>query len=193
MTAKYTWKPALVVGRTTAVIDERGLTLTRGQKVKAVSFADVSAVRFVELIGRTSSTSLVLATRQGKTVLHCGVRLADAAHDANARAFVSACAAVLAALGRARPGLEISHGGGPLLRGFMALLGIALTVIGVGFAILGLAGDGVGEKIIVCLMGGVMAWTGVAMAMSFNPFRPPVRTTAAETASNLAELAGAGS
>lgn len=169
------------------------MTLTRGQKVKALSFAEVSAVRFVELVGRTSSTSLVLMTRQGKTVLHCGVRLADAPHDADARAFVSACAAVLEALGRARPDLEVSHGGGPILRSFMALLGVALTVIGAGFAILGLAGDGFGEKIFVCLMGGVMAWTGWAMAMSFNPFRPPVRTTLAEAARNLADIAAAGS
>lgn len=187
----HTWKPALAVGRTAAVIDERGVTRTRGRKSRRADFADILAVRLVEIAGRQSATSLVLTTRRGKLILHCGVRLDDALHDENARAFVRACAAALAALGRARPDLEVSHGGGPFLRGFMALMGVALAGIGACLAILALAEGGMGERIFNGLAGGVLAWAGAAMAISFSPFQAPPRTPVADVARNLAELAAA--
>jgi hypothetical protein len=191
MATTFSWKPALAVGRTTAEIDASGVTLIRGKKRRRVDFADVSGVRLVEIVGRQSSTSLVLLTEPGKTILHCGASLALAeAGDANARSFVSACAAVLDALARARPDIQVSHGGAPVLRATMSAMGALIGLFGAAVAILSLAGSGLGEQVFGVLSGGVMAYVGGRMAISFNPFRAPPELPADATARTLAAFAG---
>lgn len=187
----YTWKPALAVGRTTAVIADAGLLLTRGRREWRLDFGDITAVRFIEIVGRTSSCSLVFATAGRKMVAHCGGQLADAAHDANARAYVAACAAALDALARARPDVEVSFGGGPGLRACMSMLGVAVALMGGGLTILGLFGGELSELWLTALVGAVMAYSGVQMAISFNPFRKPQRIAAGELARSMAALAAA--
>ncbi|MDP3739034.1 MAG: hypothetical protein Q8R02_16690 [Hyphomonadaceae bacterium] len=186
---QFTYKPALVLKRVQASVDGLGVTLTRGNKSRRVAFAEVTGVRLVELVGRTSSTSLVLLTAGGKMTLHCGVQSADAVHDANARAFVSACAAVLTALGRARPDMQVSYGGGVGLRTVMAGLGVAMAVVGVFTGVMAFVGSGLGDKIWFGVLAAVMVYGGARMAWSFNPFRAPPTEPAADAARNFALLA----
>ena len=186
---QFTYKPALVLKRGQASVDNKGVTLKRGARSRHLSFADVTGVRLVELVGRTSSTSLVLLTAKGKMTLHCGVQSADAAHDANARTFVAACAAVLAALGRARPDVQVSYGGGVGLRAVMAGLGVAMAVVGLFAMVLALAGSELGDRIWFGLFGVVGVFAGARMAWSFSPFRTLPTSPAAEAAQCFAELA----
>jgi hypothetical protein len=186
---RFTYKPAWVMKRVQASVDKLGVTLTRGKKSRSVAFSDVTGVRLVELVGRTSSTSLVLLTAQGKMTMHCGVQTADAAFDANARAFVAACAAVLAALGRARPDVQVSYGGGVWLRTLMAGLGVAMALVGVFACVLAFAGGGLGDRIWFGLIGAVGVYAGGRMAWSFSPFRAPPTSPAADAAQSFASLA----
>lgn len=185
----HTWKPALAVRRTTLVADAAGLTLVRGRRERRIAFADIEAVRFIEIIARTSSCSLVLVAPGTKMILHCGVQLADTAHDANARAYAAACADALDALARARPDLEVSFGGGWGVRASLALLGLVLGLTGGGLAVLGLFGGELSELWLTAVVGALMAYSGIRMALSFNPFRAPQRVPAAQVALNLGALA----
>jgi hypothetical protein len=169
----FSYKPALLGARCDVSLDARGARARRGNREQAVKFADVTAVRFVQIAMRTSSTSLVLIHRDGKFAINYGGLSREAAHSEEAKGFVGACVAILEAYAAARPGAEVLLGGGPALRMTMAGMGVVMAVLGALLALIPLGQSGVdGEGLVVIVMAGLIALGGVGLAVRYNPFKP---------------------
>ncbi len=138
-------------------------------------FANVTGGRLLELYMRTSSVSLVLMHMgedgETKFVINHGGRVSDASFDENAAAFVAASAEILEYLAKTRPETQISLGGGTAVRATMAMLGIAMAVMGALLFIIPLVQGDVGfEDAMTGLMAIVIAAGGVGLAIRYNPF-----------------------
>lgn len=187
MAQTFSWKPALVGSREEVRVDRAWAEATRGSKTRKVRFEDVTGGRLLELNMRTSSVSLVLMHKgeggRDKFVINLGGRITDAAHDENAAAFVEASAEILENLAVARSGVQLDLGGGPGVRWTMAILGVAMAIMG---ALLALIPFGEGrldfEGIAVVVMAALIAVSGGAFALRYNPFKELPRTSPANLA-----------
>lgn len=185
MAQTFSWKPALVGSREEVRVDRAWAEATRGSKTRKVRFEDVTGGRLLELNMRTSSVSLVLMHKggRGKFVINHGGRVTDAAHDENAAAFVEASAEILENLAAARPGVQLDLGGGPGVRWTMAILGVAMAIMG---ALLALIPFGEGrldfEGVAVVVMAALIAVSGGAFALRYNPFKELPKTLPADLA-----------
>ena len=171
---KFEFKPALFGAACDVRVYADGAEMCRGSNSQRVRFADVAAARLVEVSARTSSTSLVLLHPDGKFVLQYAGRVSAAAGDEDAAGYVRACAAILEALAAVKPDVEVSFGGTVALRATMAGLGAAIAMLGVLVALIPLGEGPVdGEAITTALMALVIVFGGLALAVTYNPFKKP--------------------
>ena len=171
---KFEFKPALMGARCEVRVNETGAEMSRGSQSQRVRFADVTGARLVEVSARTSSTSLVLLHPEGKFVLQYAGRVSAAAGDEDAAVYVRACTVILEALAAVKPEVEVSFGGTVGLRATMAGLGVAMAILGALVALIPLGEGPVdGEAIITALMALLIVFGGLALAVTYNPFRKP--------------------
>lgn len=186
MAQTFSFKPALLGARCEVRVDAAGAEMTRGASRKSVRFAEVTAARLVEINMRTSSVSLVLMHRNGKFAYSYGGRVAEAADNIEAAGFVASAVAVLEALAAAKPQAEVALGGGPGLRWTMAVMGVAMAVLGALMALIPF-GQGTmdGEGFVVVILAALIAVSGVGLAARYNPFGKLPAVKAGELAALL--------
>lgn len=173
---KFDFKPALMGAGCEVRVTQTGAEMSRGSRSQRVRFADVTGVRLVEVSARTSSTSLVLLHAEGKFALQYAGRVSAAASDDDAAEYVRACAAILDALAAVKPEVEVSFGGTVGLRATMAGLGVAMAVLGALVALIPLGEGPVdGEAVTTALMALLIVFGGLALAVTYNPFKAPPR------------------
>ena len=154
---KFDFKPALMGARCDVRVNETGAEMSRGSHAQRVRFVDVTGARLVEVSARTSSTSLVLLHPEGKFVLQYAGQVSAAANDEDAAGYVRACVAILEGVAAVKPEVEVSFGGTVGLRATMAVLGIAMAVMGALVALIPLSEGPVdGEAITTALMVRIM-------------------------------------
>ena len=182
----YTYKSGQLSSVRRLQVDEAGFSLYKADRlVRRVEFKNISKVRVSEMRQQgISFVALIILEEGRKTVLNSAQTVRSYPE------FLMAISEVLEAIGRSQPHLQVFMGASPIYRFAFSCLGLFQSLA--GGAMLAAAVSGpfqMGEQFYLGAAGAAIALTGLATALSFNPFRHPEEIFARKLAGILARSA----